>query len=382
MSNLSSGDLRAVLTCTEALQTARTLQQLPTHIVELLSPLVGSDVSFCSSFTDRCHNLAATTTEMFTLRLEPEYFKQNPLIRRYLKTGDCDAYKISDFLSEQQLYCQESLYRGWLRPLGVADQLAMVIPPTTSHRSLHSFPKQYFTPNDPFDFANATTLGNLALGFHRSDRSFSEREREMLNLIRPHVVHAYCNSQIYTKQQQQLEQMSQAFNALGSIILSPGGRVQVMSERASQLLGQYFPEKRAVDQLPNTLQSWVSAQIRRCYENVVAQPRRSLRIEHLGRQLIIRLLGSVSIGSFILSLEENKQQILSVETLRLTVLTQRESEVLIFIAEGKNNAEIANTLVLGEKTVKKHVENILKKLDVKNRTAAVMVVLEQLGMLE
>lgn len=51
-------------------------------------------------------------------------------------------------------------------------------------------------------------------------------------------------------------------------------------------------------------------------------------------------------------------------------LTPREVEVLTLIADGKTNKEIAAMLVIGEKTVKTHVSNILAKLHVENRTEA------------
>ncbi|QUH26947.1 response regulator [Serpentinicella alkaliphila] len=51
-------------------------------------------------------------------------------------------------------------------------------------------------------------------------------------------------------------------------------------------------------------------------------------------------------------------------------LTRREFEVLSLIAEGQNNKEIANTLFISEKTVKNHVSNIFKKIDVNDRTQA------------
>lgn len=51
-------------------------------------------------------------------------------------------------------------------------------------------------------------------------------------------------------------------------------------------------------------------------------------------------------------------------------LTKREKEVLMLIAEGKSNQEIADTLFITLKTVKTHVSNILSKLEVDDRTKA------------
>jgi NarL family two-component system response regulator LiaR len=49
-------------------------------------------------------------------------------------------------------------------------------------------------------------------------------------------------------------------------------------------------------------------------------------------------------------------------------LTVREKEVLMLIAEGKANKEIAEELYISVKTVKTHVSNLLMKLDVEDRT--------------
>lgn len=51
-------------------------------------------------------------------------------------------------------------------------------------------------------------------------------------------------------------------------------------------------------------------------------------------------------------------------------LTNREREVLMLIAQGKSNQEIADELFITLKTVKTHVSNILAKLEVEDRTQA------------
>jgi two-component system, NarL family, response regulator LiaR len=53
-------------------------------------------------------------------------------------------------------------------------------------------------------------------------------------------------------------------------------------------------------------------------------------------------------------------------------LTERETEVLRCLAEGKSNKEIAKELVVSETTVKTHVSNVLMKLGVPSRTQAAL----------
>jgi ATP/maltotriose-dependent transcriptional regulator MalT len=52
-------------------------------------------------------------------------------------------------------------------------------------------------------------------------------------------------------------------------------------------------------------------------------------------------------------------------------LTRRELEVLRLIARGMSNQEVAASLVISEHTVHRHVSNVLGKLGVSSRTAAV-----------
>ena len=60
----------------------------------------------------------------------------------------------------------------------------------------------------------------------------------------------------------------------------------------------------------------------------------------------------------------------------IQALTPREKQVLQMAAEGANNKEIAEKLVLTEVTVKSHMNSIFKKLKVTNRTQAVLLAIQ------
>jgi len=59
-------------------------------------------------------------------------------------------------------------------------------------------------------------------------------------------------------------------------------------------------------------------------------------------------------------------------------LTDREAEVVLWVAQGKSNLDVATILGMSEKTVKKHLGNVFEKLGVESRTAATLRAIEVL----
>jgi len=64
---------------------------------------------------------------------------------------------------------------------------------------------------------------------------------------------------------------------------------------------------------------------------------------------------------------------------RLESLTQQERKILVLVAEGLTNREIAGRMFLAEKTVKNYVSSLLAKLGLERRTQAAVLAAKLLG---
>jgi DNA-binding CsgD family transcriptional regulator len=135
--------------------------------------------------------------------------------------------------------------------------------------------------------------------------------------------------------------------------------------------------------LPESLQHWFQHQIALLIsQEKVPASCFPLHIEQGGKQLLVKLMGELSGEQYLLLLAEQPLQSFSISALELIGLTQREAEVLFWVAKDKSNAAIAKILDCSKGTVRKHLEHIHRKLGVQTRTAAVMVALERLGILQ
>lgn len=362
MTALSEQDYQQILTFLHVLYTPDSLKSLQAYLTSTVPKLVAADTLGCCAFDfTQAQLLEGTPLPRISAEhardVSNQYLTEHPLVSHYLKTWDWRAYKLSDFVSEQQLHRMEGVYQQFLRPMGMEEQLTLTLP----HKN----------PNT----VDAVTL-------LRSERSFTERDCSILNLLQPHLVQARQTAQVLSQLQQQNQQLHSSLDAAGSIVISTKGRIQLMTRKAEQWLRQYFPAKHWGQSLPEHLQRWVSYQQSLfSRDGTPAKTRLPLKVEQDGRQLTARFVADPTQDQYLLLLEEQQQPKLSLEDFELLGLSKREAEVLYWVAKGKDNPEIAELLCVGLTTVRKHLEHIYQKLEVNTRASAVVEALKRLGML-
>jgi DNA-binding CsgD family transcriptional regulator len=369
MPTLNSLDYRHLLNTIQQLHQLHPSESFADRVLHLIPKLVHSEVSFyCKGSPQEVTIFCPPFDVQILTNAIQHYAHELPLICNYLKTGNPDAHKISDLLNVRELEQIEGMYQQFMHPLGLMDQMVVVLPIATISPSSHSPWGQQQT---------------ITIGLHRQHRDFTERDRMILNLLRPHLYQAYQNTQAWQQTQQKLSQLQDTINTLGAIVLTLEGKIQSLPPSARKLLDCYFsPEIRPGDRLPETLHHWVKQQISRCFQSTeLPQPCLPLQIESAHHRLSIRLLYDAYHDRCLLLLEERSASTLSIPALESLGLTHREAEVLWAIMQSQEPSEIAVELGISDRTVKKHLENIYEKIGGKTRVAVVLNALTNLGML-
>jgi DNA-binding CsgD family transcriptional regulator len=373
MSTLTTGDVRRILDFLLELHIPSDVETLWTSTSSKLPQVIPSAFTACNQvniggrrvfnfYTSRPHHGLNEMQEVAY-----QYFHEHVLVTRYLQARDGKAYKLSDFLTENQVHNLEGLYQQTLRLMGMEDQMAIFLPTTSVSITGTSHSKETVE----------------AVSLHRSKRDFSERDRLIFNLLSPHLFQAYQNASAFTQLQQQLNQFNRTMEQLSIIVLNAEGNIKWMAQRAWILLSQYF-QVSATEQvgLPDRLQQWVRHQIRQLTQtDDIPAPTLPLRLEQDGHQLVIRLIVDRPSEQYLLLLDEQPPRTFSATTLEWLGLTKREAEVLFWVAKDKSNKEIAVILNCSDRTVKKHLEHIYEKLGVQTRAGAIVQALSRLGML-
>ncbi|HVZ17569.1 MAG TPA: helix-turn-helix transcriptional regulator [Terriglobales bacterium] len=275
-----------------------------------------------------------------------QHMSEHPVLH-YAAGGGRRAMRISDFWSRRQLH-DRGLHNDFYRLYEIEDALCITVP--------------------------SPPPCVIGIGWH-DKRIFSDRERLIADIVRPHLSQAWRNARIVSRMQRQLQSLNASVESLGIgvIICEPNGRVRMINATACQYLAEYLGITCGVDRLlPDELLQWTRQQNTLLFTTEVPEPLSPAVYHKDGKSLAIRLL--TRDGTNMLLMQEN---VSGVENRGLDRygLTPREIEVLSWIAKGKTNAEIAVILNTSIGTVKKHVEHVFLKLGVETRTSAAAIAL-------
>ena len=267
----------------------------------------------------------------------------HPICNYWRRSGKHDgAFSWSDVVSRPK-FESLSLYEEFYRPLGIHHQLMVALEARPSHLI-------YFALN-------------------RSRAPFTEQERQLLTELQPHAAQAL----------QQLREMHQLRSTLASLetlvdtlnqgilCLTAQNRISWASKRARSFLQTYWHSSAGTVCLPDALLAWLIKTLET--PGTSGAVRGPLIIQSQTSRLVVRLLAEKK--ERYLFFEEMGVQP-TVEEFKRVGLTDREAEVLGWVAQGKSNDDTAAILKMCSQTVKKHLERIYSVLGVTNRTEAAL----------
>jgi DNA-binding CsgD family transcriptional regulator len=325
VTRLSTSDLEGVLAFLGEANSVDGPEPFPRSLLASLRRLVPSDlVGYCE--LDRVRKFRiwsegdpASEDDGSALETYWRLRHEHPVCRYEDETGDFRAMKVSDFLSRAELRRRE-IYWEWFRPDGVEYEISVGLDAPLSHTKMFIFDRT-------------------------GGRDFTERDRSVLDFLRPHLARIYETAKLRRTAREALALLERTDAAL--VVLEGADRVAFATPEAWRLLATYFHSSGAC--LPHEVTDWLREQ----RQALSPEP---LMVERGEESVVVHLVE----GSLLL--EEQREA---------PRLTERESEILDLVAEGRTNAEIAEALWIAPGTVRKHLENVYEKLEVHTRTAAV-----------
>lgn len=352
MGGLTQRDLKHTLDFLNDLSAQQDVAGFLQHASVGLSRLVASDITTLSV----C-DLVAGKRRVFTwpenaitaddLSRFDRFIYQHPLVKFHSRHPKGGSHKISDSLTLGG-FRQLGLYSEYYRPLGI--DYVMAVPLIAGKQAVISFV------------------------LNREIRDFSEHDRQLLDLARPGLSSLYRNMVTLEEARKWVAQLRElALGDRGStVVLDSVRRIRQVSPRVSTQLGWFMPGCRLEigGRLPDRIDRWLAQQLAATMETSSSAALQPLTLERDGRMLSIAAVADSERNDWYLLLQERSPQ-LTPERLASLPLTSREREVLLWVAAGKTNPEIAAIIGASVRTVQKHLEHVFVKLGVETRTAAV-----------
>jgi DNA-binding CsgD family transcriptional regulator len=365
MERLSAGDMRSLAECILRLHERVDLNGFPEHLVGALRGLVPAEFirydeinPAAKRFIGVCDSRDATEQIAELSPAFAEHMLEQPTVQRFLRTRDGRAYKVSDLIARGDWHAR-GVFREFFQPLGVEDMLSVCVP------------------------APAPLI--IGLSFARRRRTFTERERAMLNLLRPHLIQAYRNAEAATGLAASLASTREVLEATGAalVAVAPDGKVRLCTTIARLWLERCFPAwRRRQTRLPEAMAHWLNRRRAPVAAHHLPDPNQPLVIDCKGGPLVVRLMhvsgGKDAAGAdalLVLMCGSPGRPLapggLPTEPAppdpRLTQLPPRVRPVLERLMLGDSEKEVAATLGLSNHTVHQYIKILYRRFDVSSR---------------
>ncbi|MDQ0563776.1 DNA-binding response OmpR family regulator [Rhizobium mesoamericanum] len=157
-----------------------------------------------------------------------------------------------------------------------------------------------------------------------------------------------------------------ALDAAGRHLLAVkgDGDIHWSTPQATRLVNAAMNRDDAMDMVVSKIAEWMKTRPGTARDGHIS-------LSHAGKDVLqLSFLGAIGADEYLFRLTANNARADDEVLRRHFSLTQRESEVLLWIAKGKANRDIGEILGLSARTVNKHLEQIYVKLGVENRASA------------
>ena len=189
--------------------------------------------------------------------------------------------------------------------------------------------------------------------------------------LRPHLAQAYLQAQHrdHARALIAAHEAGLAHHGGAVIVLDASGSPVHMSPQARRLLTAHFGDV-AEGVLPDPLPEWLAAnQPDRPNSLTITTSRGSLRVR--------AVCGRTPRPWRAVLLDEQRTAAPTVDSMRIFGLTKRQAEVLRLPACGKTNQQIADEIFCSPATVRKHLEHIYARLQVRSRGQAIAIAMTE-----
>ena len=353
MQDIRAVDLRQVIAGLGELAAldaeGATFDSLARSMMQILLDLVPADTINLGQIDHRTGRGSYFAYQGFLMpekrrELLPRYVDQHPMLAHSKHTGEGPPLQFTDFMSRAEFEKTElynECYRGYTH--------GMITFGLPSPRNI-----------------------NCSFVMSRHGRDFSERDRQVLTALQPQLAVLYRAAAVRAESLARIATGFSGTTECGVVIASDDSSIRTINHEAYMLLDTFVGSDFSAHRLPVSVRDYLAELNQRghgAYEPF------EFSLPDREESLILRP-ARLQEGWAILAQESGVD---SARTLRKHGLTPKEIEVLGWIAQGKANSEIAIILGSSGRTVQKHVQNLLNKLQAENRVSALMRARDLIG---